>query len=259
MAGDWMKIELELPDKPEVHAIAGILNLDPDSVVGKLIRVWQWFDKHTVDGNVKNVTCALLDRIANITGFADAMKKAGWLIVSDDQITIPNFEKHNGKTAKDRAETAIRVAKHRQIKAASTGDGGNGNPVTKPLPEKRREEKNKNQILLSSPPENPALKTTSIPYEKIVSLYHQHLPMCPTVRALTPTRKSYIAARWKSGAMPDLETWEKFFRFVGESKFLTGMVEPQAGKTRFLADLEWLTKETNFVKIVERKYHHGKN
>ena len=259
MAGDWMKIELELPDKPEVHAIAGILSLDSDSVVGKLIRVWQWFDKHSTDGNVKNVTCALLDRIANISGFAEAMKKAGWLLVGDDQITIPNFEKHNGKTAKDRAETAIRVAKHRKIKAICGEIICNEKSVTETLLEKRREEKNKDQILSSSPPENPSVKNCPIPYEKIVSLYHQHLPMCPRVRALTPTRKSYIAARWKSGAMPDLDTWGNFFKFVAESKFLTGLVEPMSGKTRFLADLEWLTKESNFVKIVERKYHNGKD
>ncbi len=95
----------------------------------------------------------------------------------------------------------------------------------------------------------------AVPFKKIVELYHQILPMCPRVGVLTTTRKSYIAARWKSGAVPDLDTWRDFFIFVGKSKFLTGGCDPPQGKKRFVADLEWMTKESNFVKIYEKKYH----
>jgi hypothetical protein len=129
MAGDWMKIELELPDKPEVHAIANTLNLDPDAVVGKLIRVWQWFDKHTTDGNAYGVTYSLLDRITNVTGFGEAMMFAGWLEQNDKNLTMPKFDRHNSKSAKTRALTGKRVEKSR-----------NAPSVTKALPEKRREE-----------------------------------------------------------------------------------------------------------------------
>ena len=129
MAGDWMKIELELPDKPEVHAIANTLNLDPDAVVGKLVRVWQWFDKHTTDGNAYGVTYSLLDRITNVTGFGEAMMLAGWLEQNDKNLTMPKFDRHNSKSAKTRALTGLRVEKSR-----------NAPSVTKALPEKRREE-----------------------------------------------------------------------------------------------------------------------
>ena len=133
MAGDWMKIELELPDKPEVHAMAGILNLDPDAVVGKLIRVWQWFDKHTVDGNAHGVTFSLPDRITNVTGFAEAMLFVGWLEQKDKYLIMPKFDRHTSESAKSRALTNKRVAKSR-----------NAPSVTKALPEKRRVEKNNN-------------------------------------------------------------------------------------------------------------------
>ena len=102
--------------------------------------------------------------------------------------------------------------------------------------------------------DSPPLKD-SIPYKKIVALYHEVLPMCPRVGVLTNTRKSYIAARWKSGAIPDLDTWKDFFTFIGKSKFLTGGCDPPPGKKRFVADLEWITRESNFVKIYEKKYH----
>lgn len=135
MAGDWMKIELELPDKPEVHAIASTLSIDPDAVVGKLIRVWQWFDKHTEDGNAFGVTYSLLDRITGVTGFGEAMMFAGWLEQNDKYLTMPKFDKHTSASAKSRANTKTRVNKHR-------GKDCNALDVTKALPEKKREEKN---------------------------------------------------------------------------------------------------------------------
>ncbi len=110
----WMKIELELPDKPEVHYIAGVTGLDPDAVVGKLIRIWQWFDKHTEDGNALGVTFALPDRISGVTGFGEAMSLAGWLVQSGSVLTMPKFDRHNGESAKKRALTAERVAKSKQ-------------------------------------------------------------------------------------------------------------------------------------------------
>ena len=113
MAGDWMKVELELPDKPEVHALAGILCIDPDLVVGKLLRVWQWFDKHTVDGNAFGVTYLMIDRITSVAGFGEAMMFVGWLEQNDKVLTMPKFDRHTSASAKQRALTAKRVAKKR--------------------------------------------------------------------------------------------------------------------------------------------------
>lgn len=129
MAGDWMKVEVALPDKPEVWQIAEALNLDPDAVVGKLIRIWRWFDQQSRDGNAPSVTKKLLDRDVGVTGFMDAMEKAGWLECSGDSISVPNFDIHNSKSAKNRALTQKRVKRHR-----------NDDSVTSALPEKRREE-----------------------------------------------------------------------------------------------------------------------
>lgn len=139
MAGEWLKFEKATPDKPEVFAIAASLGIDPDAVVGKLIRVWSWFDTHTVDGNGRGVTSPLLDRIAGVTGFVTAMASVGWIDLTDDGVSLPNFDRHTGETAKGRALGAKRAADHRiKSNAKSNGDG-----VTPALPreEKRREEK----------------------------------------------------------------------------------------------------------------------
>jgi hypothetical protein len=142
MAGDWLKIETATPDKPEVFAIAARMGWDdPDLAVGKLFRVWRWFDQHTSCGNARSVTLALLDRISGVTGFAEAMQSVGWLLVDSSGVSLPNFDRHCGKTAKDRALTAKRVASHK------SNAKGNADTVTEsvtsalPREEKRREEK----------------------------------------------------------------------------------------------------------------------
>jgi len=129
MAGDWMKVECALPDKPEVWQIAEALNMDPDAVVGKLIRVWRWFDQQTHDGNAPSVTKKLLDREVGVTGFTEAMQNAGWLVCTNTHISVPGFDIHTSKSAKNRALTNNRVKRKR-----------NAPNVTKALPEKRREE-----------------------------------------------------------------------------------------------------------------------
>ena len=100
-----------------------------------------------------------------------------------------------------------------------------------------------------------APKRPEIPVREIVDLYHEVLPMCPQVRKLTATRKKQIEARWRCGDLPDMQTWRDYFEFCAESKFLTGLTQPMNGHKHFVADLEWLSREGNYAKIYERKYH----
>lgn len=130
------------PEKAEVLAITARLGWeDADLTVGKLFRLWRWFDQHTESGNAAGVTSALLDRVVGVSGFCDALTQVGWLLISDSGISLPNFDRHNGNTAKNRAQTAKRVAKHKSnVKANAEG---NAQIVSDELPreEKRREEK----------------------------------------------------------------------------------------------------------------------
>jgi len=132
MAGDWIKMRCDLADDPAVVGIAGALDIEEDLVVGKLHRLWAWANRQTEDGNAPHVTLSWLDRYISVTGFADAMVNVGWLVVTEGGILIPDFDKHNSKSAKKRAITARRVAKHRVPKC-------NADSVTRE--EKRREEK----------------------------------------------------------------------------------------------------------------------
>lgn len=141
MAGDWIKFESTTPDKPEVVRMAAILQIDQDAVIGKLLRVWTWADQNSLDGNDVSVTSAFLDRIAFCPGFTAAMREVGWLAGDDSRFSLPNFERHNGKTAKRRAVTAKRVAEFRGSSNADRTQPVTPSRLHKALPEKRRDKR----------------------------------------------------------------------------------------------------------------------
>lgn len=141
MAGEWIKFDSSLPEKPETLAITAAMGwTDPDLTVGKLMRLFRWFDQQTVDGNAARVTPALLDHVLGVTGLTLAVASVGWITVTDAGLSLSKFDRHNGESAKQRAQTAKRVAKH---KGNAKGNGeGNAAGVSSALPreEKRREE-----------------------------------------------------------------------------------------------------------------------
>ena len=130
MAGDWIKMEHVTPDKPEVYRMATILGVSPEEIVGHLVRVWIWADQQSIDGNAVGVSNVTLDTVSRRIGFGSAMREVGWLGGDGDTLSFPNFERHNGETAKERALTYKRVKRHR-----------NAQGVSNALPEKRREDK----------------------------------------------------------------------------------------------------------------------
>lgn len=154
MAGDWIKVESVTPDKPEIHLMSEALGIDPDAVFGKVFRVWAWADQHTLDGNAPRVTKSSLDRIAGVTGFADAMIACGWLTATEEGFEFPNFARHNGKTAKTRGLAAKRASKHRCQTSRESNASRNGPSVTNALP---REEKSKRR---DPPPPTPSPPVT---------------------------------------------------------------------------------------------------
>ena len=134
MAGDWIKMRTNLDTDWRVIEMAGHLGIPELHVVGCLWKLWTWADQHTLDGNAIRVTDVTLDRFTGVTGFAHALRKVGWLEGQDSALSFPRFAEHNGQTAKNRAETNKRVARHRNANTVT-------NVTPKPLPEKRREEK----------------------------------------------------------------------------------------------------------------------
>lgn len=111
---EWIKVELHLPEKPEVLLIADATKMDTNAVVGALIKVWGWATRNcNADGVTTIAAFAHLNKLAGHDGFAESMVEAGWLRVKDAKITFVNFDRHCSQTAKERALIGRRVNKHR--------------------------------------------------------------------------------------------------------------------------------------------------
>lgn len=139
MAGNWIRMRIDLGHDPDVISIAGKLGISEDEVVGKLLRFWGWVSSHSTDGNARGVTNIWIDRYIGVTGFAAALLQVGWLADSGGGITVPHFERYLSEGAKQRGLTARRVAKSR----GKSNDIAVTESLQEPLLEKRREEKEK--------------------------------------------------------------------------------------------------------------------
>lgn len=142
MAGDWIKMRVDLRDDPAVFKLAEILNIDELHVVGCLFCFWAWADKHAVDGHVDGATSRLVDKVSMTPGFADAMVSVGWLAIDEAGVSIPNFERHNGESAKERGLKNARQARWRAKRGANV-DAAPSTPSPTDAPtreEKRRED-----------------------------------------------------------------------------------------------------------------------
>jgi len=144
MAGDWIKMRTDLSEDPAVIDMAERLGMEEFAVVGRLHCLWSWADSQSRDGHATGVTGKWIDRKLQRDGFAAAMVAVKWLAITSTGISFPNFENHNGSTAKTRALGSNRQQKKRA--ADSTPDdvtpmsrSERDESVTRE--EKRREEK----------------------------------------------------------------------------------------------------------------------
>jgi hypothetical protein len=141
----WIKLRTDLLNDPAVYKLAADLKLDRFAIVGRLAAFWGWADQHAVDGVVDGATSHVVDDVVSMPGFADALARVKWLQIGDDQVSIPNHDRHNGANAKERSLKSERQAKWRAGKAPQdTPETVDAPPSTAPSTrgEKRREEKN---------------------------------------------------------------------------------------------------------------------
>lgn len=94
------------------------------------------------------------------------------------------------------------------------------------------------------------------PHGEIIRLYNEILA-ANGLPAVKPNlwdgqRATHLRRRWQEDEKrQSLNWWRKFFEFVSKSDFLMGR------KSDFSADLGWLVKHSNFVKVCEGKYRNA--
>lgn len=147
MAANWIKVCHDTPRKPEILRVARLSGLHPDEVFGITMRLWLWVDQVSHDGELTGLTIedchAAVTPEARHERYINAIISVGWLAQRDDgTIYVPNFDRHNGLSAKARAQSV-----ERQRKKRSQGEGICHASVT----EMSRSQRDKNVTLLNLP------------------------------------------------------------------------------------------------------------
>jgi len=240
MAGDWIKMRIDLNTSPKVVRISSALKTDRLRTVGALHAIWGIFDSHSEDGMLDGYSPEILDSMIGFDGFCNELIKCDWLEVSGDSLCMPRFDEHNGKSAKKRAMDSERKRTVRKMSAFETDKN-------ETREEKRREEKD---IHLSSVDDAPARPEKKHPdYQGIAELYNRVLPDLPSVTVISDKRKSAI--RSCCGIKPSyygLDFWEAYFHQAGRSDFIMGR------KTDWKADFDFLITVSKFIKVLEGSY-----
>jgi hypothetical protein len=144
MAGDWIKMRTNLDTDPAVVRIASGLQTDRYSVVGRLHKIWSWANEHLTDGHDVPIDAEFLDCLVETPGFSAQLRNVGWLSGRDGSLSFPSFERHNGASAKARAQDAARKKLVRSVQSNSPKC-----PVpnrTQTGPEKRRGEERREEV-----------------------------------------------------------------------------------------------------------------
>lgn len=142
-------------------------------------------------------------------------------------------------------ETQVRLGKVRLGKVSIEGEieGGTGGEDPEPAPP-----------LPPDPSEETVVECMPqtqkrIDYQSVLDLYNSICVSLPRAAQLSDARKKAIKARLNKFSMEDLE---RAFRIAEESQFLKG-----ANNRNWIANFDWITKETNLVKILDGNYQNG--
>lgn len=118
MANDWIKMRVDLFTHPKVVRMASALKADTLRTVGGLMSVWSLFDAHSSDGTLEGYTPEIVDTHLRWDGFSAAMQAVGWLAFDPaNGLSLPEFDTHNGQSAKRRAQDADRKREVRKVSA----------------------------------------------------------------------------------------------------------------------------------------------
>jgi len=124
MAGDYIRWQKGLVRKPEVAQIARATGLDVFSVAARCMAIWEWADEVTITGVVEGATREQIDMLAMHCGFCAAMEACrphGWIMVDENGVSFPNYERFNGQCAKKRMNEAQRLRRWRETQKMKSG------------------------------------------------------------------------------------------------------------------------------------------
>lgn len=135
MAGEWIPLDINLGDKPEVQELIDLTGQGVETVVYRLFQLWGWASLNTADGTVR----ATPGRLARVCGgdeeFWRAVEAVGWIVFDQAAGTaeIPGWGRRFSMAAKARACSTDRQSRYRdgrvtvgRDKSVTTGEERTG-------------------------------------------------------------------------------------------------------------------------------------
>jgi len=257
----WIKMGVHLRTHPKVVRMASALRADRLRVVGGLWAVWCIFDAHTDDGLLEGYTLQAIDDDLGWKGFAAAMQSIGWLEESESGLHAPDYDEHNGPSAKRRASETKRKAESRidsgdvrtkaeriaDSKQTQSGQMSASDADTKRAREEKRREEKKNSPSVRSSARGTRLPDEWTPGEPGLAFASQHGLANGKVQAEFDRFRDYwLAQPGQKGVKTDWQaTWRNWVRNAEERGARPGV----AGKQKAIEDHnravgdEWLRQQ----------------
>ena len=112
MAGEWIAVDLSLPEKPEFQEIMDLTGRDEAWVEFLLIRLWGWASMHCADGTARMTLPRLVRTCGADDAFWRAVAAVGWLEIDETAATVavPGWDRRFSQAAKSRIQHRDRAA-----------------------------------------------------------------------------------------------------------------------------------------------------
>ena len=139
MAGEWIAIDLSLPEKPEFQEIMELTGLDEPYVLWWLRKMWNWASMHCADGTAKMTMTRMIRVWGANEDFWLAVAAVGWLEIDEDcgTVAVPGWDRRFSQAAKSRIQHRDRAAAQEETRGRLRGPPCAAAQAV-PAPERRR-------------------------------------------------------------------------------------------------------------------------
>ena len=220
MAGDWIKIRKTLFNDGRVRILSAKCPQSVQHCVGALVQLWSLADDCADENGVLlGYTKQVIDELVCTPGFCDALHE-DWIDLSGEWVKLPDYQQHNGATAKRRAQDAQRKKFKRSGQKPYPQNvrkkSASGEDVLRTREEKRREEYiTTKPPLLNSPPENENSVTPKPDKQfKKPNIYEIRKYILEINSEINPEQflDFYTANGWTQGKGKPIKNWQACVR-----------------------------------------------
>lgn len=150
MAGEWIAMDVGLPDKPEVQELLDLTGESVEAVVFRLYRLWGWAALHCSDGTARMTVARLVRTCGGDEAFWRAVAEVGWLEIDEaaGTVSVPGWDRRFSQAAKARVQQSDRSRsyesrnpgrkRHIAPSDAPPSDASDAAPSDGPTPTRRR-------------------------------------------------------------------------------------------------------------------------